>query len=530
MFDDIRIDSGAIAHHQITDSGFLKCYMRLAVADRNLVYRSPLGGKRTEFINADNLFRADSLDTFIGVPITNEHPLENGRPLLVDSSNVSRFAKGANGSSFIREVTPFGTFLGTIATIHDGALVDEIVSGKKPGVSPGYRVPQSKLHADSRHEQLLRIGNHVAACTNPRGGEHVRSVLEGLRTDGVSDAELDYWLQDADLELYQVQIDEALILPLMDKASLMQTGDMPKVIEKKPIILQLKNDACACQSTSGEQPKMINLIIGDEAVEVSADLADKLRPVLAKAAAYDELEEGDESAVVAGSLLGTGTTNPYLMDSEEEDLFANALEVIESLEARVAELEAGEDEERTDAVDDDQLLAIAREIAFSVAQLRADAEAVGLQFDESSTAEEQFNWLAENYDDAQRMILAHVSPTLNTDSYEGEVLDAVYEARMTDVRNDAKGGKGKGKDKKKMMPPWLKKGKSMESEDDYEDEEDDDMKTDSATPAYGQLLKTVGALSRSGGNSSPAKSQADFRKLMEQQQDAQFGKKLSEAR
>lgn len=447
----LRFDSGVIARHQLTNDGYLRTYMRIAKADHELVYRNPLGDKRVEVISEQELFNTDSLDSFVMLPITDEHP-----PVQVSSQNFRQYGRGSSGQTLIREVTPIGTFLGTIATVYDSELANSITSGERFGVSPGYRV-KTRDRKDGKLDQFDRRGNHIAAVRNPRGGIDIKTVLEGLRVD--SDEELDLWVQDVDTGIYRADVGD-WILPLLEGRNV--TG----VAQKKAIVLNkaeddtekdLHEDDCECESCHSEKkPKrrarakrtdsmeVTTIEINGTPLEMPVSHAAIIQSALLNRTdsvndELSELRQDNDDLIEQNSALETENEELREMLGQFVELYETDSADDDSDEEYEEEEDDEEYEDEDDPLSFNSVESLSEFVADSVDHyltLASDAQLVGLEFGDNR--KDAIEACLIQTEAVQRQILATANSGFNTDSYEGETLDAVYEVAMQSVRAAAK--------------------------------------------------------------------------------------------
>lgn len=138
------------------------------------VYRDAQGNERREYRPPDEVFRADALESFHLVPLTNDHPAE-----MLTASNAKRYTVGAVGAprrDGAHVVAPISVFdAETVAKVESGKqelscgysadIVDE------PGVSP----------EGERYDAIQRgiTGNHVAIVDVARAGREARIRMDG---------------------------------------------------------------------------------------------------------------------------------------------------------------------------------------------------------------------------------------------------------------------------------------------------------------------------------------------------------------
>lgn len=165
-------DTGELGKSTITNEGFLRAPVkmsRVGVMDY---------GHAKKVKTPENLFSTDTIDSFRGMPITNEHPQEDGSYVYVDGSNYSKYAKGT-----ISEPERDGKFLKGVATVWDPDLIKEIQSGDKVEVSMGYGRDDEYTPGEFDGESYDAVqknitGNHLAFTTKGRAGEMVKIEID----------------------------------------------------------------------------------------------------------------------------------------------------------------------------------------------------------------------------------------------------------------------------------------------------------------------------------------------------------------
>jgi hypothetical protein len=174
-FDTYKLDAKAIK----LDSGFLKVPAHVTRAGI-FQYRRADGTVRRELRHPDEVFKADSLSTFAGIPVTNRHPSE-----LVTSSNVKKYMVGVTADNPKQD----GDFVETVVTLMDQKIIDEVEKQGLREVSCGYKCDvvfepgvYKGEHYDARQTNIR--GNHLAIVDRGRAGREVK-----LRLDS-EDAEL----------------------------------------------------------------------------------------------------------------------------------------------------------------------------------------------------------------------------------------------------------------------------------------------------------------------------------------------------
>lgn len=165
--DSLRFDSNGF-EKIIQGNDFVK-YRGVIAKPGVLVYENPDGTKRREFLPPEELFANDSIESFKGLPITDEHPIEG-----VSSMNYNQFTKGAIGNVYEDKGVLIGEF-----TVYDPALNEKISSGEKVELSIGRRMAldlKSGVFNNSPFDAVQRNirANHLAITKQSRTGRDVR--------------------------------------------------------------------------------------------------------------------------------------------------------------------------------------------------------------------------------------------------------------------------------------------------------------------------------------------------------------------
>ena len=129
------------------------------------------------------VFAVDSLRSASRLPITLDHPVQNGRGVFVDARNFREFARGETGEQIMRD----GEFIRVPIRVTDAGAVASVQTARRE-FSLGYAAeivvgdgvsPAGELYDAS----LVNIRyNHLAACRAARGGPELRITDE--RTKG----------------------------------------------------------------------------------------------------------------------------------------------------------------------------------------------------------------------------------------------------------------------------------------------------------------------------------------------------------
>lgn len=139
------------------------------------VYRNKDGTIRRELRLPEEVFKADSMESAAGKPITDDHP-----PEPVNSKNFKKYAIGTMTGSAVQD----GETIRVPLVIHDEAAIDKAIKGGKRELSLGYKVDLEET--SGTHPQYgeydaiqrnIRI-NHLALVGRARAGSVARLNLD----------------------------------------------------------------------------------------------------------------------------------------------------------------------------------------------------------------------------------------------------------------------------------------------------------------------------------------------------------------
>ena len=174
----LRYDRATIKA-SVTDEGFLVDSPIVGRVGIQL-YKNADGTVRREFRPPEEVFKADSLNSFVGKPITDGHPAEmvnakNAKSLLVGAIHTEGKQDGDNVVAGI--------------TIHDADMIDKIMKGGKRELSLGYKVDIEEISGVWNGQEYdaiqrnIRI-NHLAIVPRGRAG-NARLNLDRLDAESV---------------------------------------------------------------------------------------------------------------------------------------------------------------------------------------------------------------------------------------------------------------------------------------------------------------------------------------------------------
>ena len=144
-------------------------------------YRLPDGKMRREYRPPHEVFKADSLETFSMVPVTNDHP-----PTMLNAGNAKQYAVGTTGEQAVRE----DSFVRLPLMVFDAATISDMNKGKIQ-VSAGYNCDTDETPGVSPEGepydaiQTNIVANHVAIVARGRAGAgaSVRMDAAGYQVD-----------------------------------------------------------------------------------------------------------------------------------------------------------------------------------------------------------------------------------------------------------------------------------------------------------------------------------------------------------
>lgn len=174
----LRYDRATIKA-SVTDEGFLVDSPVVGRVGIQL-YKNADGTVRREFRPPEEVFKADSLNSFVGKPITDGHPAEmvsakNAKSLLVGAIHTEGKQDGDNVVAGI--------------TIHDADMIDKIMKGGKRELSLGYKVDIEEISGVWNGQEYdaiqrnIRI-NHLAIVPRGRAG-NARLNLDRLDAESI---------------------------------------------------------------------------------------------------------------------------------------------------------------------------------------------------------------------------------------------------------------------------------------------------------------------------------------------------------
>lgn len=158
----VRADGTMIAEAHLTRSGVFS-------------YRQADGSERREYRPPAEVFKADSLETFALVPVTDDHP-----PVMLTARNAKQYSVGSVGESVRQD----GDHVAAKIVIHDADVIAKMKSGKQD-VSCGYEcdiIEQPGTAPDGTRYDAVQTnikGNHLAIVSKGRA-DTARVRMDGV--------------------------------------------------------------------------------------------------------------------------------------------------------------------------------------------------------------------------------------------------------------------------------------------------------------------------------------------------------------
>jgi uncharacterized protein len=196
-----RFDSGSLRKPKRLSTGFLRADAFLTKTGV-FVYRNPDGTERRELRLPEEVFRADSLQSFETAPLTDDHPSE-----MLTSDNAAAHVKGA-----VSEVRADGSLVRGTVTVYDSALITKMSAGKVE-VSCGYECDLDHSPGTWRGQRYDAIqrnirGNHVAIVDAGRAGSDVRVRMDSADAVCVGSADGETKRMTVKIDGIEIELEE----------------------------------------------------------------------------------------------------------------------------------------------------------------------------------------------------------------------------------------------------------------------------------------------------------------------------------
>lgn len=240
-------------------------------------YRRADGSIRKEFRPPEEVFKQDSLASFLGKPITNGHPAEK-----VTAKNAKKLLVGTMQSVGKQD----GDNVAVDVIVHDAAIIDAAERGGIQELSLGYTVDLEETQGEWNGEQYdaiqrnIRV-NHLAVVPKGRAG-NARLNLD--RFDAVSINDEDNIMSE---NLGHIRLDNGL-----------EYQAAPEVVIA---VEKLRSDAQASKDRADELQKQVDTVSGErdtlksEVEKIEQIKKDALETARSEIKARAELEKAVET-------------------------------------------------------------------------------------------------------------------------------------------------------------------------------------------------------------------------------------------
>jgi hypothetical protein len=211
-----RYDIGELSKPSKMPNGWIRCDAFLSRSGVFL-YRNPDGTTRREYRPPDEVFKADALESFALVPMTNDHPPEG----MLNAENTRLYQVGT-----VVAPRQDGAFMRSQLLVTDAKAIESMEAGKVQ-LSCGYTADLEETEGvtpdGERFDCIQRNirGNHVALVSTGRAGADVRVRMD--TADGV--------MVHIDADSNSAQQKEAKIMKIrFDSAELEVSEEVAKAI------------------------------------------------------------------------------------------------------------------------------------------------------------------------------------------------------------------------------------------------------------------------------------------------------------
>lgn len=306
-----RLDAGRLDAPTRTPQGGLRAPAYLTRTGV-FVYQNEDGTERREYRPADEVFKADSLATLPGVPVTKLHPTE-----MVRSDNFKKYAAGHVGDNVVRD----GEKVAATVYVQDGELVAAIERGDMREVSCGYSCELDETPgvtpAGEKYDAVQRAisYNHLAVVPVGRAGSEVRLRLDAAKNvlpPSSGQQEQPMHKERIDGVDYEVGTDA-------HKAACARRDEAEKIRKDAADKLQAKCDSLEADLSKAKQDLAEMPAKITEQAKSRASLEVGAKKVLGEAAKFDGLSDAELRLQVAKK------ANPSLKFDGKSEAYVEAL-------------------------------------------------------------------------------------------------------------------------------------------------------------------------------------------------------------
>lgn len=230
-----RSDKGTLSPAEEMQNGWLRVD-GFAARPGILEYHRLDGTVWREYRPPEEAFREDTLESFVAVPLTNNHPASG----MLDASNTKLYQIGT-----VVKANELDAKVRIRAVITDAATISDVTKGKVE-LSCGYwaDVEETSGEIDGQHYDAIQrnvVINHVAIVSAGRAGPEFRLRLDS--SDGV--------LVDSEARS-ESQLEGAPLKVRIDGIEVEVTDQVAQLIEKERAALAAASDAATARADAAE--------------------------------------------------------------------------------------------------------------------------------------------------------------------------------------------------------------------------------------------------------------------------------------
>lgn len=303
-----RIDRGELSPAEKMPNGWMRVD-GYAARPGILEYHRMDGTVWREYRPPEEAFRADTLESFAAVPLTNDHPKSG----MLDSGNTKLYQVGS-----VMHAVESDLKVRIRAVITDASTIDAASRGKVE-LSCGYwaDVEETPGEVDGQHYDAIQrnvVINHVAIVASGRAGPEFRLRLDS--SDGVI----------VDFEARNTLTEGALVKVRIDGVEVEVADPVAQLLEKERAALAAAADAAAARADAAEaalKTAKAELEAAPAKVRAELEARAKLERVAEKAlgeSKFDGKSDSELRAAVVSKVLGMsveGRTDAYAEASFE---------------------------------------------------------------------------------------------------------------------------------------------------------------------------------------------------------------------
>lgn len=151
-FDVATLSRGA----KLTPQGFLR--IPAGFTRTGILSYERAGQPFKEYRPPEEVFHADSIASLVGVPLTDMHPIDAGKLVMVTPANVTKYTVGVVNETMQRVD---GRVLGGYVTVMDATAIAAVQSGKRRALSCGYNTALELTPGEVGGERYDAVQTHI---------------------------------------------------------------------------------------------------------------------------------------------------------------------------------------------------------------------------------------------------------------------------------------------------------------------------------------------------------------------------------